>query len=180
MGSRVTDMTSIESEDNNQSRFKTLFESHYQSVFSIAFRVSKSKHKAADIVQEVFIKLWEHRSEIGQIQNMEAWLTTAVKRKLIDFMRKAAADSRLRNSLWNNIQHNQIDTPRILEDKEYETIIRKAIDDLPAQRKTIYRMNRENGLSYQEIADELSISKHTVKNQIFMAIRFLQKKFATE
>jgi RNA polymerase sigma-70 factor (ECF subfamily) len=65
-----------------------------------------------------------------------------------------------------------------LEVKESDMLVREAVEQLPDQRKIVYRLNRETGMSYQEIADQLSVSKHTVKNQLYLAIRFLQKRLS--
>jgi RNA polymerase sigma-70 factor (ECF subfamily) len=62
----------------------------------------------------------------------------------------------------------------MVAEKEYSQIIQKAIDHLPPQRKLIYYLNREKGLNYQEIATELDISKHTVKNQLSTALQSIK------
>jgi RNA polymerase sigma-70 factor (ECF subfamily) len=144
----------------------------------LAFRVTKSPQQAGDIVQEVFLKLWEHRHSIHEIDNMHAWLSRVVRNKLTDFLRKAAADDRLKASLWRKIQHRQNATEQPLEIKESDMLFHDAVEQLPDQRKIVYRLNRDTGMSYQEIADQLSISKHTVKNQLYLAIRFLQKRLS--
>src|SRR5690606_4672842 len=124
-----------------------------------------------DIVQEVFLKLWEHRSQIHTIANMDAWLYRLTENKVIDFLRKTAADKRLRDALWINIQHMVSETEDIISSREYSQIIEKAICHLPPQRKRIYRLSKEQGLNYCQIANELNISRHTVKNQLFNAMR---------
>lgn len=159
--------------------FGSLFKKHQQAVYRTAFRVTKSHQQSADIVQEVFLKLWEHRAELANIRNVEAWLSRVVRNKLIDFLRKASADERLKSSLWKEIHYTQT-ADEELEAKEADSLMHKAVEELPDQRKLVFRLNRETGLSYQEIADELSISKHTVKNQLSLALRFLQKKFSFE
>jgi RNA polymerase sigma-70 factor (ECF subfamily) len=158
--------------------FASIFKKHQRSVYQLAYRVTKSSQQANDIVQEVFLKLWEHRRSIAEIDNMDAWLSRVVRNKLTDFLRKAAADDRLRASLWRKVQHVQNDAAQPLEVKESDMLMHEAVEQLPDQRKIVYRLNRETGMSYQEIADQLSISKHTVKNQLYLAIRFLQKRLS--
>lgn len=168
-----------ERSDEKLSRlFASIFRQYQQSVYRMAYRVTKSPQQASDIVQEVFLKLWEHRHSISEIKNMDAWLSRVVRNKLTDFLRKAAADDRLRASLWRKVQCRQSDTEQPLEVKESDMLVHDAVEQLPDQRRIVYRLNRETGLSYQEIADQLSISKHTVKNQLYLAIRFLQKRLS--
>ena len=166
------------SEGDASFLFASIFDKHQQKIYRLAFRATKSHQHANDIVQEVFMKLWEHRSSIGEIKNIDAWLVRAVKNKVIDFLRKVAADDRLKASLWRKIEQKQAALDSPLEAKESEQLMHEAVDALPAQRKMVYRLNRETGLSYQEIADELSISRHTVKNQLYLALRFVQQRLS--
>lgn len=144
-------------------------------LYSVAIKVVKSPQAANDIVQNVLLKLWENRNHISSIQNMQAWLYRVVKNELIDFLRKTAADNKLKNKLWENMQSASADTEERIDEKYCKDIIEKAVSNLPPQRKLIYTLNRDNGLNYQQIADELSISKHTVKNHLSLALRSIQR-----
>ncbi|MBO9199996.1 MULTISPECIES: RNA polymerase sigma factor [Niastella] len=159
--------------------FADLFKKHEYRLHTLVLKLTRSNQYASDIIQEVFLKLWEHRYQIHTIQNVEAWLYRLTENKVIDFLRKAAADSRLKESIWKNQPDNLNETVGHVEAREYSQIIQKAVDELPPQRKLIYQLNREKGLNYQEIADRLAISKHTVKNQLSTALQsirlFLQK-----
>src|SRR3712207_6753927 len=86
------------------STFTLLFSRYGNRLYMFALKITKSPEQSADIVQEVFLKLWEHRDEIDTIENMEGWLHRTAKNKLIDHIRKAAADTRLRNKLWSSIE----------------------------------------------------------------------------
>lgn len=160
--------------------FESLFKKHEAAVYRLAFRVTKSHLHAGDIVQEVFLRIWEHREELHNIKNTDAWLTRIVKNKVIDFLRKTSADDRMKARLWREMNMSQNDAEQLLEAKESGMLINAAINELPPQRKLVYQLNRESGLSYEQIADKLSISKHTVKNQLSTALKFLQKKFSFE
>lgn len=154
--------------------FNTIFREHEYKLHTLALRLTKSDQYAKDIVQEVFLKLWERRDRINEIENLEAWLYRATENKVIDFLRKASADNRLKKAIWHNLQEILNDTSAQVEAREFNSLIQKAIDQLPPQRKIIYRLNREKGLNYQEIADELHISRHTVKNQLHESLKFIR------
>ena len=159
--------------------FEELFRKHEQMLYTLARRLTKSDLHAKDIIQEVFLKLWEQKDTLHTIHNIEAWLYRLTENKVIDFLRKAAADSRLQETIWNNLSKQENETGALVEAKEYDQIIRKAIDRLPPQRKLIYQLNREKGLNYQEIADELHISRHTVKNQLSTALQAIRSFLAS-
>jgi len=122
--------------------FSGLFRQHEQRLHLLAFRLTKSEQTTQDIIQEVFLKLWEQRGNLDSIQKVE----------------QAANDAELHVAA-----------------REYGQIIQKAISELPPQRKLIYKLNKEDGLNYQQIAEELQISRHTVKNQLFSAIQSVRR-----
>ena len=159
-----------------ESLFEGLVKEHAQKLLRLSQRVVKSEAQSRDIIQNVFLKVWEHRSSITDVDNMEAWLYRVTKNELIDFLRKTAADDRLRASLWKSMQqHTALQTEDIIDARECDSMIRKAVNQLPPQRRLVYRLNRDKGLSYQEIAEELSISRHTVKNQLSLALQSIHR-----
>src|SRR6476660_4668646 len=116
----------------------------------LALRLTKSDQFAKDIIQEVFLKLWAQWGRTQEIENMEAWLYRLTENKVVDFLRKVSADTRLKQAIWHNLQEI-INEPVVqLEAKECSQIIQKAIDQLPPQRRIIYRLNRERGMNYRE------------------------------
>ncbi|MBC7948557.1 MAG: RNA polymerase sigma-70 factor [Chitinophagaceae bacterium] len=158
--------------------FSEIFRQHELRLYTLAFRLTKSDQLAKDIIQDVFLKLWEHRTQIHTIHNMEAWLYRLTENRVIDFLRKASADLRLKNTVWTNMQQIVNEAELYVSAKEYSMIIQKAIDQLPPQRRLIYQMNKDDGMNYQQIADELQISRHTVKNQLFTAVQSIRRFLA--
>lgn len=160
---------------NATDAFEHLYHKHEHALFLLALRATKSPEQASDIVQEVFLKLWEKRDTLGTIRDTEAWLYRITGNKLIDFLRKSAADHRLKTALWSKTQPELNQPEQILEARECNRNIDTAVKQLPPQRQLIYRLNREEGMNYQEIADTLSLSRHTVKNQVSFALRYIQR-----
>jgi len=151
--------------------FSELFRKHEHKLYTLALKLTKSDQLAKDIIQDVFLKLWDQRTQLSTIINIEAWLYRVTENKIIDFLRKASADSRLKERIWNQLQQIVNESEQYLAAKEYNQIIQKAIDQLPPQRKLIYQLNKENGMNYRQIANELQLSKHTVKNQLSTAVQ---------
>ena len=163
--------------DDFECEFASLLKEHEHALQVLAFRVTKCEQVAKDVVQDVFLKLWEHRDQYHRIDNIGAWLYRVTENKLIDYLRKTAADKKLRQKTWKRIREINNETELNMAAKESEKILSKGIDHLPAQRQLIYRMNREQLLNYDQIAQELHISRHTVKNQIFNALHSLRSLF---
>ncbi len=164
-----------------EALFSEIFREHECRLHSLALTVTKSRAMAEDIIQDVFTRLWEHRESLGEIRSIESWLYRLTENRIIDFLRKAAADSRLRATIWNNLEEMVDEAESRIVIKEYNAIIRQAIEGLPPQRRLIYKLNKEEGKNYQEIANQLHLSTHTVKNQLHSATRsvreLLQKNF---
>ncbi|HEY4155893.1 MAG TPA: RNA polymerase sigma-70 factor [Puia sp.] len=157
-----------------EAEFSHMVKVHAQNLHLLALRVTKCEQLAKDVVQDVFLKLWEHRNQFHQIENIEAWLYRVTENKLIDHLRKTAADKRLKEISWSRIRATNNETEQRLTARESRELISRAIENLPAQRKIIYRLNREQLLSYRQIAEELQISPHTVKNQLSSALHYLR------
>jgi len=174
MNDQVLHKNDHNEEHSMELLFADLFKKHEYRLHTLVLKLTRSNQYARDIIQEVFLKLWEHRYQLHTIQNIEAWLYRLTENKVIDFLRKAAADNRLKEAIWKNQPDNLNETEDNVVAREYGQIIQKAVDQLPPQRKLIYQLNREKGLNYQEIADRLAISKHTVKNQLSTALQSIR------
>lgn len=155
--------------------FAETFKEHEQRLHTLVIRLTRSDQYAKDVIQEVFLKLWEQRDNLHTIQNLEAWLYRLTENKVIDFLRKLSADKRMKEAVWNNMHMQQVNNVEAsVSIKEFHHYIQQAIETLPPQRRLIYFLNREEGLNYQQIADELQISRHTVKNQLSSALQSIR------
>lgn len=157
--------------------FNDVFYTYEKALFRLALNTCKDEYVAHDIVHDVFLKLWEIRQQLHEIKSIESFLFTMTRNKIMDHLRKVASDARLRQAIWESMQNIVDNQPPPVEYKEYKEILRKAVDNLPEQRKAIYLM-RDEGYNYQEIADEFDISRHTVKNQISAAMKSIRKVFS--
>jgi RNA polymerase sigma-70 factor (family 1) len=154
--------------------FAEVFKKHEHRLYTLALGLTKSEQYVKDIIQEVFLKLWEQRHHLHEIHNIEAWLYRVMENKVIDFLRKTAADSRLIDKIWDNAVQARNDTDEWIAAKEYNRIVQHAIDLLPPQRKRIYCLNKKEGLNHAQIARKLSISHHTVRNHLAAALQSIR------
>lgn len=161
--------------EGNEKAFKTLFDTYRNRLFYYISRFIKSEQVAEELVMDVFMKIWMGKELASQINNFDAFLFRIAHNKSVDFLRSAAKDSRLQELLWEEIQvasHERADTSMVA--KEYEEKIREAISLLSPQRKKVYSLSREQDLTHDQIAQQLSISKATVNNHIVEAQRFIR------
>lgn len=154
--------------------FNDIFINYEKPLFKLAHNLTKDKDIARDIVHDVFMKLWEIRAKLHELKSLESFLFILTRNKVMDHLRKISSDNRLKEAIWQSMQHIVVEQESTMEQKEFQQQLQKAINDLPPQRKVIYMM-RDEGFNYNEIANELHISRHTVKNQISAAIKSIRK-----
>lgn len=154
--------------------FNDIFQSYEQPLFRLAANLCKDNDMARDIIHDVFLKLWEIRQQLHEIESIEAFLFTLTRNKIMDYLRKVASDARLKRAIWESMQHVVAPQADATEEKEFHEVLASAIDQLPPQRKAIYLL-RDAGYNYNEIADRLQISRHTVKNQVSAALKSIRQ-----
>ncbi len=156
-------------QNSDAKAFEQLFNMHYLHLVAFANTFLHDIDNAENIVQNIFVKLWENREEY-KIQSITGYLMVAV-----------------RNSCHNEIKRQQHqrtyelnnDNQEIIEHVNYSDSgvmnkINAIINQLPEQRKKIFKLNRLEGLKYREIAEKLNISQKTVETQMGKALKFLR------
>ncbi|MCE7995260.1 MAG: RNA polymerase sigma-70 factor [Roseivirga sp.] len=154
--------------DRKRERFSALFDRHYQRLFNYALKYTRDKELSEELVQETFVKLWEHIGEISQeAHSIEAFLITTLKNKIIDsYRRKAVKDKH------HELIGSRLETSAMPED-HWDLInqIQSIQDALEPRTKEIFRLSREELLPYKEIAQQCMVSVKTVESHISKALK---------
>jgi len=154
--------------------FEKLFREYFSSLMAFSRRILGDEDDAKEVVHQVFIKLWERRSEIDLSTSLKSYLFTAVNNRSLNMIR----DRRKFSSEEVPERVGEWDVSAQLESMELEKQIREVIDSLPERCRVIFELNRFNGLKYSEIATQLDISVKTVENQISKALKILREQLA--
>lgn len=157
--------------------FSDLFRTYEYPLYTLAFRLSKDDAVAKDIIQEVFLALWTMRNQLQEINNIEAYLFRITRFKVIGYFRKLSADDRLKEQIWRAMKDLDEDGAIKIEEREFHSILKLAIAQLPDKRKQVYLLKNTEGKTYKDIAEEMKISQHTVKNHLSSAIHTIRKYF---
>lgn len=166
----------IRIQKDDEVAFSLLFDRYYNSLCNFAFGFSISKEVAEEIVSDVFFKLWENRKKT-EIAFVRAFLYTSVKNKVINTIK---ADSSIFNLRIDDLAEDAFENynqEALLVIKEDVELAKKIIDSMPLKRRTIFKLNRIDGLKYKEIAIILNISVFTVQNQMVEAVKYLYAKY---
>jgi RNA polymerase sigma-70 factor (ECF subfamily) len=159
--------------DGSEDAFRKVFDACYESLCRYAFTIVKDFDQAEDIVQSMFMKLWEKREELDITASVRSYLFRAVYNQCMNFIEhhaiKTKYDAHVRIEAPSDEQQ-----PEVFSDEVGENI-RKAIDSLPPQCRSIFIMSRYEELKHAEIADRLGISVNTIQNQVCKALKLLRE-----
>jgi len=129
------------------------------------------KEVAEEIVADIFVRCWENRKAETIILNLETYLFTAVRNQSLKYIKKNAAVHLVEIEPANEFYFmDALNPEKVLENKELHHKLDQAIDKLPEQARIIFKLIKENGMKYKEVAEILNISPRTVQTQLFRAI----------
>ncbi|HLF45448.1 MAG TPA: RNA polymerase sigma-70 factor [Chitinophagaceae bacterium] len=154
--------------------FEEIYHHYNQFLQPFLLNKTKSLELTEEIIQELYLKLWDRRETLPSIENYRSYIYTMAVNAVYTHFRKAAVEQKILKKLWRGMTEQQSTTDEIMEFKESEALINQAVEKLPPQQKKIYLLSRRSGLSHDEIADELHISKRTVSNQVTEALKAIR------
>jgi RNA polymerase sigma-70 factor, ECF subfamily len=160
----------------NTSAYNNLFHELYVPLCRFSMKFVMNKNAAEDIVQDLFLYLWENWSRLAEIASLKSYVFTAVRNRSLSYLQKnfPKETTENRDAAKETIVQNGLPNPQeLIECKELEHILEEALESLPAKCRTIFAMKRFGELSNKEVADELQLSIKTVEAQMTIAIRKL-------
>lgn len=159
----------------NRQAFTQLYTTHLNNLYRYIFLFTKSKEETEEILQEIFIKIWENREKLPEVDSLKNYLFRSAKNKLIDNIRHLQIRQRVLSEIKRTKDISETSTSDQCAYREYYHVVQQAIEKLPPKRKLIFRLNIENGLSQDEIAIQLNISKSVVQKQTYKASHFVRE-----
>ncbi|MFN8254582.1 MAG: RNA polymerase sigma-70 factor [Bacteroidales bacterium] len=158
--------------DNNQAAFDELFRKYYRSLVLFALKITKNVEDAEEVVQDLFVILWEKRHHLEPIVSLKAYLYKSVFNNSVHLYKKSIKQGKTNLTEATVIEEN---FDNLLEQTELEERIIQSIEQLPAECRKIFKMSRFDELKNREIAEQLNISVKTVETQMTRALRYLRK-----
>ncbi|WP_161597131.1 RNA polymerase sigma factor [Dyadobacter flavalbus] len=161
--------------EGNRPAFRQLYLDYYRKIFAYAFKFTKSVELSQDITQEVFLKVWEKRENLRNIKYFKAYLYAVCKNITLNVLTRAAREIKIKSLILTGCEKFHVDTETTFQNEEYDTLLNKAIQQLPSQRKLIYTLIKTEGKSYDEVADQLGITTGTINDHIVKATRSIKE-----
>jgi RNA polymerase sigma-70 factor, ECF subfamily len=175
----ITSIADLKS--GNLKAFESVFDSLSVRLERFAFEYVANKEDASDIVQSVFMTLWERKESLTDDTRIFNYLITLTKNQCLNYIKHTKAQrnyQQSKESLDRELMLNYYALERFDENKlifeELSATIEKAIDSLPGQCREIFMMSRFEGLKYQEIADKLNISVKTVEKKMSISLSIMR------
>lgn len=154
----------------NQNSYRIIFNHYWDQIYSTAFAFTKSAEVSKDLAQDVFAHIWIKREKLIEVNKFESFLYVTARNLILDMLRKKVFTEDNEEYLKKYFEESSHNPERQLELKELEEKIHQAINLLPPQQQTAFRLSRFSGLSHEEIARQMGVSKQTIKSYIVRAI----------
>jgi RNA polymerase sigma-70 factor (ECF subfamily) len=162
----------------DQEAFTSLYRRHHQGIYNFLLRIVKIPTFAEDLMQDVFVKIWEDCQQIHITASFSSYLYQTARHKAIDALRRIARESVLEDEVrhrlasgLDHLMHTEY------EWREYEFLLNQAIEALPPQRRRAFELVRQEGKKYEEAAALMGISRNTLKQHISLAVESIRRSF---
>jgi RNA polymerase sigma-70 factor (ECF subfamily) len=152
--------------NGQESAFEKIYNLYSARIFGNVFKMVKSKSIAQEILQDVFLKVWDSRANIDQEKSFRSYLFRIAENKVYDFFRKASRDKRIRTLLLTAATEQYDHIEEYLLRKENSLLLQNAISSLSPQRQQVFRLCKLEGKTYEEVSRDLGISQSTISDHI--------------
>lgn len=160
----------------SETAFAELFHRYKYKLFGYIFKLTQSKEITEDVVQDVFLKLWQKKETLAELDQFGPYLFRIAQYHAINGFRRMATEALAVAAIQPPPETGVFNIEDQLVAKEIEQRLHEAIQKLPPQQQLVYRLSREEGLKHDEIARRLQISPSTVKNHMMAALRTLREQ----
>lgn len=157
--------------------FTEIYRRYWAVLFRHARKMLYDDDEASDIIQDIFTLLWTKATEIEISSSLSSYLYTSVRHKVFTGINRSKLKTAHLDSLDDFIEKGVYTTDEWLQEKELTASIESEVARLPVKMREIFELSRKEHLSYQQIAERLQVTDHTVRKQISNALKVLKTKF---
>lgn len=163
--------------EGDDTAFSEIYKRYWKEMYHNACKIMQDEDVAQDIVQEVFISLWNRRAELN-VQHVKSYMLQSSRFAVLKAIRNQKTDEQFYTRL-RQITTELIDEQPLLF-KEQQIILDQLISELPDDCQETFRMSREEQLTYKQIAQKLDVSEKTIEKRITKSLKFLRENLSLE
>ena len=165
----------IQFKEGDRNAFSKLYDIYFPKVFRFTQLYIISSIELADVVQEVFVKLWEKREQLDETKSIEGYLFIVTRNLIFNAARKSFNESAFKMTVLKASEDESYNLEEEIEASELKSYIDSLIQMLPPRRQEIFRLSREKQLTNKQIAELCGIGEKAVERQISFALKFLRE-----
>lgn len=158
----------------DEKAFSELYSAYKEGAIRFAMRYIKSREVAEDVFQDAFAVIWQSRQFINPDTPFSAYLFTIVKNRVLNCLRNLASETKIKEAILSEAVDSTNITQESIQENELSLLIEKAKGALTPKQREVFEMSRERQLSHAEIAEQLCISKNTVKEHITVSLKVIR------
>lgn len=159
--------------EGDERAFKVLFQKYYAPMCHFARQFLKDSEMAEETVQDLFVRIWEKRDSLNIETSFKHYFFRSVRNQCLNQLQHQKIRNQYASAILES-SYQEIDQEQYYLEVDLIERIEKSINALPTKRQEIFRLSRERGLKYKEIAEELNISVKTVEAQMGLALKYLR------
>ena len=165
--------------DGSEEAFREVYDRHHVQMFYIAKKYLKDTGLSEDVVQDIFVKLWEKKHQLDDIKSLSAYLFTMVKNHVLNILRDKKSDVVSLTSVTEKTFPVQNLTEDDLQYKEYERVLQRGINELSDRKREVFKLRTQKGFTNPEVAKMLQINVRTVKTHYYNSSKFIRAYLKT-
>ena len=173
MGKGTVESLQLMLDKGNKKAFTDFYIQYFKRLLIESDKYVKDIHVAEEVVQDVFLKIWERSEDLTQIQSIKSYLYRSVINASINYVNRQRNLEQHHQKIVDEFTEDQAD--QLDEENELIVLLFDEIEKLPPKCKEIFKMNRFERLKYREIALRLELSERTVENHIANALKLLRE-----
>lgn len=162
--------------DGNHTAFTEIYNRYWRVMVTHACKILKDEDEALDVVQDIFLTIWNRSTDLHIGSSLKAYLYIATRNQALKVISRSTLKEEFAGELAAAFEEGLATTDEQLAFNELSEILEDAIRKLPPRLKAVYEKSREQGLSHKAIAEELGIAENTVKSAMHRTLTYLRSK----
>ncbi len=161
----------------DMAAFDAIYHNYEKKLYAFAFGLLKDHDQSEELVQDVFVTLWQKKEQINPDLHFENYLFTICYNSIRKFFRRKKIESKVKDYLLKNSPECIPETSNELIYNELIDLLNHTVEKLPNKRKKVFKLSRQEGKGIKEIAEKLNISSRTVETHLSKALKFIKQEF---